>query len=162
MACGTLVLQPGIDPTSPAMEARSPNHCTTWVVWWGGPCPSSPKPTRGMALGSTFQVEKLSPRLVGSCSWWVARLGLKPSFESRVLGLFHDHSGKFPRCCMNHCHHSCLPSNKDLSLSICQALSPGPLWLTLVDPHKHSRCVPIHSGDMGAQRGAVTFPRSHS
>ena len=29
MACRTLVPQPGIEPTSPAVEAQSPNHWTT-------------------------------------------------------------------------------------------------------------------------------------
>ena len=36
-ACGILVLQPGIDPTPPAVEAQSLNHCSTQevlMVWY--------------------------------------------------------------------------------------------------------------------------------
>ena len=29
MACGILVLQPGIEPVPPAVEMQSPNHWTT-------------------------------------------------------------------------------------------------------------------------------------
>ena len=32
VACGILIPLPGIEPVPPAVEARSPNHCTTREV----------------------------------------------------------------------------------------------------------------------------------